>query len=91
LREEAERQAFNHLVQGTAQEVMKLGMLRVEAEAPAGYVYPLLQIYDEMIYEVPERESGAATAALPGMMATSMSGVAIVAKASVARTWGALK
>lgn len=91
MREEAERQAFNHLVQGTAQEIMKAGMLRTDTAIVRSYATPLLQIYDEMIYEVPERYETSVVPGLVRSMVTEMAGVAIVAKASVARSWGSLK
>jgi DNA polymerase I-like protein with 3'-5' exonuclease and polymerase domains len=47
MREESERQAFNHLVQGTSAEDMKRGMLAVWPRA--GEFEPLLQIHDELI------------------------------------------
>jgi DNA polymerase-1 len=96
LREEAERQAFNHLIQGTAQEIMKGAMLRVDADALiSGVAYPLLQIYDELVFEVGDLTVGAAEAAmerLTSLMAGStLDGVEIKASASVAETWGGLK
>jgi DNA polymerase-1 len=92
LREESERQAFNHLIQGTAQEVMKEAMLRVDAHiARAGWaVHPLLQIYDELIFEVAESCIGVAPT-LADIMETQMEGVAIETSYSVADSWGALK
>ena len=49
MREESERQAFNHLIQGTSQEDMKRGMLAVRPRAEAGDFEPLLQIHDELV------------------------------------------
>jgi DNA polymerase-1 len=50
LCDEAERQAFNHVIQGTAQEFMKQGMLA--ADSPSWD--PLLQMHDELIGQVDE-------------------------------------
>jgi DNA polymerase-1 len=50
LCEEAERQAFNHVIQGTAQEFMKRGMLA--ADSPS--FDPLLQMHDELVGQVHE-------------------------------------
>jgi DNA polymerase-1 len=88
LREEAERQAFNHLIQGTAQEIMKVAMLRAAKVARA---QPLLQVYDEMVYEVPEDHAHALAIELAGRMAAELSGVSITAGWSVASSWGGLK
>lgn len=87
LREEAERMAFNHLVQGTAQELMKEAMLRVDGMAP----FPLLQIYDEMVYEVEASFADEVAPALAATMATCLDGVEIATAYSVADSWGNLK
>lgn len=89
MRAEAERQAFNHLVQGTAQEIMKEGMLRVDAaQLP---IWPLLQVYDEMVYEVPAAQAAELKERLRAIMSTELRGVAIPAGGSVADSWGGLK
>lgn len=97
MREEAERQAFNHRIQGTAQEIMKMAMLRVEAEMRGRLepVAPLLQIYDEMVYEV-EVATGHVraeewAASLAAKMTTTLEGVEIKTSWSVAESWGGLK
>lgn len=89
MRAEAERQAFNHLIQGTAQELMKQAMLRVEAaELP---VWPLLQVYDEMVFEADARHADALKAELIGVMSTTLDGVEIPASGSISNSWGGLK
>lgn len=89
LREEAERQAFNHLIQGTAQEIMKEAMLR--ADGAISGADPLLQIYDEMVYEIPGSVADERAALLADRMATSLEGVRIETSWSVGDSWGALK
>ena len=60
IREEAHRQAINHPVQGTAAEVIKLAMRNLWYDAlpmlrESGIrVRPVLQIHDELVFEVEE-------------------------------------
>ncbi|KEG10143.1 mitochondrial DNA polymerase I protein A [Trypanosoma grayi] len=55
----AERQAFNTVVQGSAADVMKLGMLSVERDVlqrQDGDVRLLAQIHDEIVLSLPTRK-----------------------------------
>jgi DNA polymerase-1 len=88
MREEANRQAFNHLVQGTGMEQLKHAMLRADEACPE---YPMvLAIHDEVIFEVPsdddEAEERLATA-----MYTEFYGVPLITKSTVGDDWGSLK
>jgi len=58
LYEEARRVAINTKAQGTAAEIMKLGMLALDAALKAKNLksYMLLQIHDELLISVPEDE-----------------------------------
>jgi DNA polymerase-1 len=61
LRENAERMAINAPIQGTAADVMKLAMIRLERrlreERPGATL--LLTVHDELVLEVPEGEAEA--------------------------------
>jgi DNA polymerase-1 len=56
LRQATERMAWNSPIQGTAADIIKLAMLRVEREleASATGARMLLQVHDELLLEVPQ-------------------------------------
>ena len=71
-RSNAERAAVNARVQGTAADIIKLAMVRMPAAlAAAGLsgTRMLLQVHDELVFEVPDGEVAAATAVIRGVMA----------------------
>ncbi|PRD38411.1 UNVERIFIED_CONTAM: polA [Trichonephila clavipes] len=66
LRQAAERAAINAPMQGTAADIVKRAMLRVEqALAEAGLkAVMIMQVHDELVLEVPEAEVAEVTALL---------------------------
>ena len=56
-----------------------------------GPVWPLLQVYDEMVFEADAGRADELKAELVRVMSTSFEGVEIPASGSVAESWGALK
>ena len=58
LRRREEREAINAPIQGTAADIMKLAMLAVEKQLRASNhsAKILLQVHDELVLEVPEKE-----------------------------------
>ena len=57
-REAAERIALNTPIQGTAADLIKLAMLKVQAMLDAEYpdALMILQVHDELVFEVPEKK-----------------------------------
>ena len=57
--EEACRVAINTVAQGTAAEIMKLGMIKVDSELQAHHKNAsiLLQIHDELIVSAPQEQA----------------------------------
>jgi len=73
LRGFAERTAVNSPLQGTAADLIKLAMVRIDAAIEAGgfRAVMLLQVHDELVFECPPEE----TAALAGLVKREMEGV----------------
>jgi len=58
IRAAAERMAINHPIQGTAADLMKLAMIEIYEELPkiSPQTKMLLQVHDELVFEVPASE-----------------------------------
>jgi len=86
----AERQAINAPIQGTAADVMRRAMARVPAAlAEAGSnARLLLQVHDELLFEVPAAEAEATAAIVRTVMEGAASfGVPLVAEAGIGDSW----
>ena len=70
LRESAERMAINMPVQGTSADIIKIAMLNLEKEMIKRGLSSkmLLQVHDELIFEVPEAEMGEMNRLVPQVM-----------------------
>ena len=93
-RQGAERAAINAPLQGTAADIMKRAMIRiVPALAEAGLKAKLLlQLHDELVFEVPKTELNATTALVKKVMQEAplpalVLKVPLVAEAGHARNW----
>ena len=69
-RQAAERAAINAPMQGTAADLIKLAMVKVQAWLDAEKLAALLimQVHDELVLQVPEGELDCVKSALPGLM-----------------------
>jgi len=93
LREFAERTAINTPIQGSAADIMKLAMLRVQRGlAEAGLESRmLLQVHDELVLEVPERElRQVAGIVVEGMAGAYPLSVPLKVEAKAGPTWADL-
>jgi len=54
LRAFAERVAINHPIQGTEAEIVSMAMLEVDKQVPEKTAAMLLQVHDELVFEIPK-------------------------------------
>lgn len=91
-RQFGERAAINAPLQGTAADIIKRAMIAVEANLTAHMpeCNMLLQVHDELIFEVPEEKAEAAIARIKPLMekAASLS-VPLTVEAASGKDWGA--
>lgn len=86
----AERAAINAPIQGTAADIMKRAMVRVwrtlKRELPEARM--LLQVHDELVFEVPEKLVGDVKALVtPVMEGAAELSVPLVVEVGAGRTW----
>jgi DNA polymerase-1 len=74
LREAAERMAINMPVQGTSADIIKVAMIELDREMAKRKLKSklLLQVHDELIFEVPQDELDEMKKLVPQIMSTSL-------------------
>jgi len=90
VRAEAERQAMNTPVQGSAADLIKRAMVDLHRELAARKMRSrlILQIHDELLLEVPEPEAEEARSLVKGVMEGALKlDVPLVADARLGRSW----
>ncbi len=88
----AERNAINSPIQGTAAEMIKLAMIKVHEELKKSGLNTrmILQVHDELVFDVPENEVAQVTELIKINMERAMAlphGVPIVAEAGTGKNW----
>jgi DNA polymerase I len=86
----AERQAINAPMQGTAADLIKLAMIAVQAAIDAQHrrTAMVMQVHDELVFEVPDDELDWAQAELPRLMAgVATLSVPLLAEVGVGANW----
>ncbi|MGO0059738.1 DNA polymerase I [Brevibacillus fluminis] len=90
LRSFAERTAMNTPIQGTAADIIKLAMIRMQERLQAEGLQSrmLLQVHDELVFEVPEDELETMRKIVPEVMAAAIKlDVPLQADVNDGRTW----
>ncbi|MEI6045639.1 MAG: DNA polymerase I [Chloroflexota bacterium] len=91
LRQEAERQAINMPVQGTAADIVKMAMNKIYQELQAKKFKSklLLQVHDELVFELPESELSALAEMVRRLMENVVTlNVPLKADLKVGQNWG---
>jgi DNA polymerase-1 len=86
----AERQAINAPMQGTAADLIKLAMLAVQRELDreGRQTRMIMQVHDELVFEVPQAELDWAREAVPRIMAgVAALAVPLVAEVGIGANW----
>lgn len=100
IRAAAERMAINAPIQGTEADVIKLAMIRIDEyiskEGLNDDVYALLQVHDELVYEVRADKVAEVSESIVRIMESVMSpedtkGIVLKAEAHAGDNWGELK
>ncbi len=96
-RQGAERQAINAPIQGTSADIIKRAMARMGpalGRAGLGHVRMLLQVHDELVFELPEGDAEAAKAVIAEVMAKAaepaiLLSVPLGVEVGTGKSWGA--
>ena len=86
----AERQAINAPMQGTAADLIKLAMIAVQAaiDREQRATRMVMQVHDELVFEVPEAELDWVREAVPRLMAGVVElSVPLLAEVGVGDNW----
>ena len=90
MREFGKRAAMNAPIQGSAADLIKVAMLRIDEQMKKQQMKSkmILQIHDELIFEVPlEEQSQMKEIIEQGMQKAMELKVALIAEASVGKNW----
>ncbi|QQR82224.1 hypothetical protein IPJ70_03000 [Candidatus Campbellbacteria bacterium] len=100
MQAEAERQAVNAPIQGTSADIIKVAMIRADEYITKNNLSPdvrlVLQIHDELIFEVREDSVSTIVPVMKEIMETALSpekagGVPVLTEASSGKRWSEMK
>ena len=100
VRAQAERMAINAPLQGTQADIIKLAMVRADEmlvkEGASEDAYLLLQVHDELVYEIRTERAEALAAKIKNIMESVLSedetrGVPVIAALKTGPDWGSME
>lgn len=93
VRGHAERSLINHVVgQGTAGDIVKMAMLRCVPVLKAYNAHLALQVHDELVFWLPEKQATLAMQALKAVMESiQLPGIKLLVSGGIGNTWEAAK
>lgn len=100
IRSAAERMAINAPFQGTSADIIKLAMIKVQKYVHENnlrdQVYLVLQIHDELVYEISDDIVSLVVPKIKNIMESILTveetaGVPLIANAEVGKNWGEMK
>ncbi len=100
IRSQAERMAVNAPIQGTQADIIKLAMVKademIKAKKWERNVKLILQVHDELVYEVSEGIAEEAATNIRSVMESvapeqELAGVPVVAEAAIGENWGTMR
>lgn len=99
IRAQAERMAINAPLQGTQSDIIKIAMAKIHAlfrDTYAGRAAIVLQIHDELMFEVSEQDVEAVTRDTRHIMenilsAEELRGIPLIVSGAVGQNWGEMK
>jgi len=94
VREAAERMAINMPVQGTSADIIKVAMINLHREMKRQKLKSkmLLQVHDELIFEVPREEMEIMRELVPGVMSTALAlSVPLKVDIKAGTNWGEME
>ncbi len=94
VRQREEREAINAPIQGTAADIIKLAMLKLPSEVEKAGLQAklLLQVHDELMFEVPDAELKETTALVRNVMENAYHlDIPLSTEAKAGRSWGEME
>lgn len=100
VKAQAERMAINAPIQGTGADIIKLALIKIDEytkkEGLHNEVFPILQVHDELVYEIREDKAATVVPKIEAIMESVIDpketkGVVMKATAETGKNWGELK